>query len=57
MTDAPQTTNPSKDYLLGFYAAIKAAINCIPSLEEPMDTHLERRVRARATEAISGLKP
>ena len=57
MTDAPETTYPSKDYLLGFYAAIKAAINCIPSLEEPDDSCLERRVRARAMEEISGLKP
>ena len=35
MSDQPKTTNPSKDYLLGFHAAIKAALNAAGATYRP----------------------
>jgi hypothetical protein len=55
MSDAPAAS--SRDYQIGFNAAIKAALHAIAAMAQHGDDSRTMCVRAQMIEAISGMRP
>ena len=57
MKDDNRTAEKSRDYLIGFHDAVKAALNAIAAQAQRGDDERTMCARAQAIEAVSGLKP